>query len=489
MAHFEDLFLLTKSLSKSEKRYFRLTGFLQDGGNVSLKLFDLLEANDSISDVKSKFFHQQPKANLDTSAKYLYKMVMRTLRLYEAERNIDNKLLTLASDARILFERGLITKCFCEIERGKKLAFAHEKFLHFTILSKLELQFLLALQFADIDEPALLERQSAISDALQLELNIANQSSLFELAQFRYFRQGVARSKSQLAKLNDLLLEEFQLKTTRFRSFQSDKLHLHFQSVYFLMSGNIEQSLKEFYALNELVALNKVYVDDDNFHFLYLLNGILTTLRFIKKYSEIEFFVNRLERLTTSSESAEALKSHFVFIHKTSLLVDAKRYEDAAAMVRQETIENHKAPLNVASQYLMQKMIVFFWVKDYSAALKLYGQMQLIPKEYMPSQIYSLGRLLYLLVHVELANDDHLVYSIKSLTLKLKKTSKLFQVEELTINMAKKWISAPSLLERRNTVESYAAKIGSFSENPFELQLVGLFSFENWAIKKLEEFH
>ena len=107
----------------------------------------------------------------------------------------------------------------------------------------------------------------------------------------------------------------------------------------------------------------------------------------------------------------------------------------------------------------------------------------------MPSQIYSLGRLLYLLVHVELANDDHLVYSIKSLTLKLKKSSKLFQVEELTINMVKKWISAPSLLERRNTVESYAAKIGSFSENPFELQLVGLFSFENWAIKKLEEFH
>ena len=196
-----------------------------------------------------------------------------------------------------------------------------------------------------------------------------------------------------------------------------------------------------------------------------------------------------MERLTTSSESAEALKSHFVFIHKTSLLVDAKRYEDAAAMVRQETIENHKAPLNVASQYLMQKMIVFFWVKDYSAALKLYGQMQLIPKEYMPSQIYSLGRLLYLLVHVELANDDHLVYSIKSLTLKLKKSSKLFQLEELTINMVKKWISAPSLLERRNTVESYAAKIGSFSENPFELQLVGLFSFENWAIKKLEEFH
>jgi hypothetical protein len=99
-------------------------------------------------------------------------------------------------------------------------------------------------QFTTIDETHFLEKQSSVLDILQKELTIFNHSSLFELIHFRYMHHGVVRSKKESMQLNDLLLEELQLKARQFKSFQSKKLHLHFNVASLFLDKRFFGSIK-----------------------------------------------------------------------------------------------------------------------------------------------------------------------------------------------------------------------------------------------------
>lgn len=488
MAQFEDLHLLTKSLSKSEKRYFKMTSALQEGGKAYRSLFDLLEKENSLEVVKAKFLKQAPNAIVETASKHLYKIVMRSLRMYETERNLDNRLLGLVAEIQILFNKGLTTLCFSEINRGKKLALESEKFLFYLMLARMEQQFLSALQFPDIDEATLIGKQAKIKDVLLQESSVHEHSSLYELISYRYTCNGLVRSEIDSRKLNDLLLEEFQTNRTKlFRSYKSDKFHLHFQAIYFLMAGDATQSLKEFYALNSLLAENRIHFENDPIHYLYLLNGILTTLRLIKKYEDMNFFIARLKSLSTSSESTELLRRHFILFHSTAVLIDNKKYDEALTIVKDtEIFEPQRTAFNVASMTLVQTIIIHFWKKEYNSALKYLGKLQVIPEKYMSPPVYVLGRLLYLLLHLELNNEDHLSYSIRSLERKLKKSSRMFKLEKLTLTLVSKLIvSADS--KQGSLLEHYVEDVDTLSRNhPYELHLLALFNFQEWAKSKIQ---
>ncbi len=488
MAQFEDLHLLTQSLSKSEKRYFKMTSALQEGGKAYRSLFDLLEKENSLEVVKAKFLKQAPNAIVETAGKHLYKILMRSLRMYEAERNLDNRLLGLVAEIKILFNKGLTTLCFSEINRGKKLALESEKFLFYLMLARMEQQFLSALQFPDIDEATLVGKQAKIKDVLLQESSVHEHSSLYELISYRYTYNGLVRSEIDSRKLNDLLLEEFQTNRAKlFRSYKSDKFHLHFQAIYFLMAGDATQSLKEFYALNSLLAENRIHFENDPIHYLYLLNGILTTLRLIKKYEDMNFFIARLKSLSTSSESTELLRRHFILFHSTAVLIDNKKYDEALTVAKDiEIFEPQRTAFNVASMTLVQTIIIHFWKKEYNSALKYLGKLQVIPEKYMSPPVYVLGRLLYLLLHLELNNEDHLSYSIRSLERKLKKSSRMFKLEKLTLTLVSKLIvSADS--KQGSLLEHYVEDIDTLSRNhPYELHLLALFNFQEWAKSKIQ---
>ncbi|MEY4930085.1 MAG: hypothetical protein RI909_809 [Bacteroidota bacterium] len=461
----------------------------QKGGIAYRSLFDLLLKENSISVVKARFEKKIPKAKIETAGKHLYKILMRSLRMYEAERNLDNRLLGLIAEIQILFNKGLTTLCFSEINRGKKLAINSERFLFYLILARMEQQYLVALQFPDLDEATLIGKQAKIKDVLEQESSVHEHSSLYELISYRYTYNGVVRSKKDSDKLNDLLLEEFQTnRSTYFRSYNSDKLHRHFQAIYFLMSGDATQSLKEFYALNSLLAENKVHFESDPIYYLYLLNGILTTLRLIKRYDDMNFFIARLKSFSTSSESTERLRRHFVFFHSTAVLIDNNKYDEAMTVFKEsEIVEQQGAAFRVMSFSLVQIAIISFWTKDYNTSLKYLNRLHMIPEKYMSPPVYVLGRLLYLLSHLELHNEDHLSYSVRSIERKLKKSSRMFNLERLTLAMVNKLISSAEIM-RGPLLKRYIEDVKSLSQShPYELHLLALFNFEEWAKSKIQK--
>ena len=167
------------------------------------------------------------------------------------------KLNQRVEEVNILFERGLTDLCFAELEKAKQLALRYEKFPYYLILAQMELQYLAYLEFPHLSEAQVLSRQEKIRQVLEQEHLNHRHTALYEILCYRYLYQGSSRSTQQRERLNDLLLEEQQVSTCpHARSFASERAHLLFQSVYFLMTGEGEASLPLFYELNDLFEQN-----------------------------------------------------------------------------------------------------------------------------------------------------------------------------------------------------------------------------------------
>jgi len=109
----DDLYLLIQSLSRSEKRYFKLRSSAQSGETNYLKLFDALDKQSEYDDAKilKKFKGEKFVKSLHVTKKYLYDLILRTLRDFHEKHDIEGELAGLLFNTRILERKGLYAQC------------------------------------------------------------------------------------------------------------------------------------------------------------------------------------------------------------------------------------------------------------------------------------------------------------------------------------------------------------------------------------------
>ena len=125
----EHIFILIKSLTKSEKRQFKL--FVNRmGSNFDskfLNLFNLLEKSDKYDEkliLKKNFVKKQQLSNLKA---HLYKQILISLRLNPANKNIRLQIREQLDFATILYHKGLYKQSLKLLEKSKNLALKNEE--------------------------------------------------------------------------------------------------------------------------------------------------------------------------------------------------------------------------------------------------------------------------------------------------------------------------------------------------------------------------
>ena len=476
----DTLFLLIHSLSKSEKRYFKLSVSLQKGDKGYIRLFDCLDRFPVFDfDAKNELAKLFPGTTIEPARKHLYKTLMKSLRQFDAEKSIEAKLMNLITDSKILFDRDLIDPAFRQIEKAKELALNHEKLLYFIISARQELQFMIHLQFAGLDESSLVEKQEKINEVLG-QASILNQhSSIYEILLLRYWKKGEARSLKEVTLLNDLLLEEHQLlNSQQFETFDSKQLHLHFQSTYFLMTGDPSESLKVSFELDKLFLKNKDLWAGSSLYYIHLLTGILDTLRRMEQYDEMTYFLDRLKSVSTASENLSLTVEYAIKEHEIHRNLNQGKLETALEIFNEKkTIVNKdilQLPLQAQVQFQLTLTRMWYEVGNYDKALKLINKVLNQTTNSFNRTLYVRCRLMNLLIHVALENTDYLFYEIRSIERKLKSEENFFQIEKLVIKILKNWL-------RNKPFHKYVEQITVLLDNPFEQQLINELKLKSWA--------
>ena len=125
----DSLFILVKSLSKSEKRQFNLY-VSRLGGNVDAKFFSLFKFLDKMKAynekeiIKSNIVTKQQLSNLKA---HLYKQILISLRLNPSHQNIRLQIREQLDFATILYQKGLYKQSLKLLEKAKGLAIDNEE--------------------------------------------------------------------------------------------------------------------------------------------------------------------------------------------------------------------------------------------------------------------------------------------------------------------------------------------------------------------------
>ena len=297
----DNLFLLVKSLTKSEKRQFKLyVGRLGvNSDSKFLNLFNLLDKSkvyDEAAIIKSGVVKKQQLANVKA---HLYKQVLISLKLNPSHQNIRSQIREQLDFASILYHKGLYKQSLKILDKAKELAVLNEeKNLAFEIV---ELEKIIESQYITRSIGSRADQLTVQAKELS-ELNVIT-SKLSNLSLQLYsiiLKTGYVKNEAEskaVTKYFEDRLPEVDLAKLGFREkLWFYKTHLWYS---FLMQDFLncyKYALKWvdlFYENPSMISLNPVFFLKGNNYLLEALYFIKNKPKFVGKLSDFYAIVER----------------------------------------------------------------------------------------------------------------------------------------------------------------------------------------------------
>jgi hypothetical protein len=307
-------------------------------------------------------------------------------------------------------------------------------------------------------------------------------TSLYQVLLLRYWKSGTLRSPIENARLNDLLLEEhYILNNQQLTTFESRQLHLHFQSVYMLMTGNPEGSLSAFYELDRLFQENTEIWKDSPDRYLQLLTGILQTLRRMESFEDMSFFMDRMKAIDSPSESLQQL-IHYQLL-ELEIYRELRQQNLSRAALLTTSITDEKGeremshlPFSLQAQLGLTVARFYFVTQSYNQALKWVNRILNQPSRVLNRTLATSYRLLNLMIHTSMRNTDLLHYEIRTAERAFKKSKSWFKTEQLVLKLLKHHLS-------NKPVKKFEAEFTTLLDDPFEHELIVELGLKDWVLR------
>ena len=166
------LFILIKSLSKSEKRYFKrfCTIYSKEKQNNYLLLFNAIVEQKEYDEqqIKSQFRNEKFVKQLNVLKVYLYRLIIKSLRQFYTSSDKDMILKDLVTHSLILLKKGLYDESYRMINSAKETARFEKN--HFALAEILSLEKKLVGQMNIRSKEELLRKITFEEDVILTEI-------------------------------------------------------------------------------------------------------------------------------------------------------------------------------------------------------------------------------------------------------------------------------------------------------------------------------
>lgn len=488
------LLALIKSLSKAEKRYFKLYSNLQNGEKGYLILFELLENNTSIDEIYKLFCIKQKGKSFDMAIKHLYKVVLDCLVHLNKQQDIQTQIFDYISKASILFERELLGEALSELEKAERLAIHYENDSLILLIRRTELKYLSMYDFAGMSEKQVVDKQMKINEIMRYTRSANLHTQLYDILKYRFTYKGCIRSDKQKENLNDLVLSELNLiANSSYKGFETEKLHLLFQSTYFLNSGNYKAAIRLHQDLIMLFDENKHMILNPPLYYLNAILGILDSLQSVGLYKEMPFFIFRLKEMEKGDYAVEfrlTVQVH-IYLYEFYSLFNTGDFTSAQELQQQnEESIFKKIPLlelNLQLQLYLSMVILHLGMNNPQEARKCMKKILSSGKSLYIFPTYRIARLVNLILQAELGNYDYFENEIKSIKRNSPFEKKQYITEKLLFKFIQLYPLPKSKLQKSKIWSQYQQSVLNIEEDKYERPLLKVFNFCAWIKCKLAD--
>jgi hypothetical protein len=359
------------------------------------------------------------------------------------------------------------------------------------LASRLELEYLLALNFPNTDEKELLKKQFRVNESLKYLRKINEQSSLYEILKNRVINKGHARSQKQKDELNDLVFSEISIVASQnLDNFEISKLHQLFQSNYLISVGDYKSALNSYIELNNLFEANKRLWSNPPVDYIETLVGVLESLRSIRNYTGMVYFIDQLRSVESRSAGFRIDLTCTIFLYELFPFLDNGDFQSAQELMKKyrENLYDKFFSLSRARQaeLCLYTSLIYFGNSEYQKAHKFLNQIILQGNNYYYLPLYRTIRLVNLIILYELGDIELIRYETRSMKRDFNYTGKDYKIEKYLFKFLIKELPAAGQ-KRKRLLDSTLKEFGEIQKDVFEMQILRIFDFTSWVESKIRK--
>ena len=434
------LFVLIKSLSKSEKRQFKIfASRLETSSNTKfIELFNILDKSEVYDEkliLKSGIIKKVQLSNLKS---YLYKQILVSIRLNIPSQNIRYQLREQIDFAAILYNKGLYKQSLKILDKTKILALENdEKLMAYEIV---EFEKLIESQY--ITRSIQGRADELVIQAKELNYRNTISSKLSNLSLQLYgimLKTGYVKSDEEYKYIDNYFnkhISKFDEKKFGFREkywFYNANLWRSFFVQDFLASYKYAYKwVTLFYDNPNMIHLNPVFFLKGN-HYL------LESLYMLKYKSKFKKYLTQLEETIKDShfpvnDNIASLSFLYVYNNKLNYHILEGTFAESEYLIPEilNKLKIHTDHLDEHHEMLFYYKFasIYFGNEKYNECIfyleKIINNKNLSMRE----DLMCFARLLSLIAHYELGNDYYLENQLKNTYKFLLKMNDLHEVQK-----------------------------------------------------------
>jgi hypothetical protein len=421
----DPVFQLVKSLTRSEKRHFRLFSNRQ-GSNEGLKfiqLFDALEGMDHYNE--EKILQQAPaikKVQLANLKSNLYRQLLSSLRLYHNNQNLDIQLHEQLDFARVLYNKGFYQQSLKMLEKVK--ATAQQADLPHIVLEALDFEKLIESQY--ITRSLRGKAEALSNEAIAVAQHVTHMHELSNVAlrlYGMYIKVGHARNQNDYERVKTYFrtnLPDIDLQKSGF----FEKLNYYQAHVwYYYLVHDFRACYRYAQKWVDLFEENPVMKEKQSTLYIKGIHNLLSALynllyysRFMEVLKKLEDFAQEEGRRTTPN--TEALLFLYTWTNKLNAYFMEGRFTDGIELIPEllEKLRQFQSQLDPHWQLIFYYKIasLYFGSGDYQKAIQYLNKIIHFKEASLREDLQCFARILNLIAHFEAGEDRALEYQIKS---------------------------------------------------------------------------
>lgn len=491
-----ELFSLIKSLTKSEKRFFKLNSSLQTGDKNYLKIFDFIEKQKRYDEeeLKEHFKNETFIKHLPSEKNHLYKLLLKSLRAYYSDRTISSQLKQEIKNVEILYKKALYKECNKFVKRAKAVARKYEKFYYWFELINWEKRLLEEAYESGVfnkDLDKLIEEETEVIEKLR---NLAEYHILYSKINYIFRSGGFTRNEKErevVAGIADYHL--IKGKNTAL-STRATTICYYIKGLCAASMRDYEDALVNFKKAKTVMDSNPHIKEDLQTRYIYTLNFLMNCYIDTYKFEQAEDIVSQLKVLTDhrayGSLDSQVRLFTSIYIGQMMMYNRQGEFEKTLSLVPdvEEGLAKYEEKINKEKILLFTYCTAYarFGIGEYRQALRHINEVLNDNEKMLRQDIYSFSRIFNLVIHFELNNHDFLEYDMKSTARYLNKHEKDYEVEKLFMKEMKALSRINNEDDRKEAFLTFNDKLEKLLKIDRENVILEYFDLRAWLRSKIE---
>jgi hypothetical protein len=461
----DDLFQLIASLTRAEKRYFKVYAGRHVIGkqNRYVQLFDLIDRQSEYDHAKLRKAYAG--GNLSSDKNYLKKLILKSMRAYRDGGHVRTRLQEMIEEAHFLKEKGLYEQCRRRLRKARD--FAEEFQCYYQLMEILDLERRMIKQTVDSNllgtQQEIARRQEEVVRSISTELEFDH---LYDRV-FLHSRIGASRNGSLPS--DDVSRLEAPLPSEDPHLSVAARLNYHSsRAIYFNLAKDFAASLSEIRQLVDLYEQHAPIREKYPERYKIALSNLLVAANAAGQHTDFPETLEKIRNLPAVSFDEEAESFQNIAFLELMYFLNSGQFDQVPVLSERvdEGLDRYAAKINQARLHAicLNFSLAFFIREEMREALSWLGRILNHKGGDQRQDIQQAARILQLVIHLELGNYD-LIHSLMRATRRyLNLRQGMRDYEKALIDFFRKAIDLPEGQALHSLYEATIADLAELQE-------------------------